>query len=88
MMQAISDKLFMGSLILLMISVVISGIGFQFINWRTQVQEDEEGVTKGNSARKKAVMEAQDKSLKRVFRSYLLWIAVAGMLISIVLSYL
>ncbi|MFC5452080.1 hypothetical protein [Paenibacillus aestuarii] len=88
MMQAISDKLFMGSLILLMISVVISGVGFQFMNWRTQAPEDQNGETKGNSARKKAVIDAQDKSLKRVFRSYLLWIAVAGMLISIVLSYL
>ncbi|MFD0692641.1 hypothetical protein ACFQZT_00890 [Paenibacillus sp. GCM10027628] len=88
MLQSISDKLFMGSLILLMISVVISGIGFQFINWRTQISDEADGETQGNSSRKRAVMERQDKSLQRVYRSYLFWIAVAGILISIGLSYL
>ena len=88
MLQSISDKLFMGSLILLMISVVISGIGFQFINWRTQISDEADGETQGNSSRKRAVMERQDKSLQRVYRFYLFWIAVAGILVSIGLSYL
>lgn len=86
MMQSISDKLFMGSLILLMISVVVSGIGFQFVNWRSQVTDELDAETNSSSARKKAVMERQDKSLKRVLRSYLFWIAIAGMLVSILLS--
>ncbi|BFT70137.1 MULTISPECIES: hypothetical protein [Paenibacillus] len=86
MMQSISDKLFMGSLILLMISVVVSGIGFQFVNWRTQVTDELDEETNSSSARKKAVMERQDKSLKRVIRSYLFWIAIAGMLVSVLLS--
>lgn len=86
MMQSISDKLFMGSLILLMISVVISGIGFQFANWRTQVTDELDAETNSSSARKKAVLERQDKSLKRVLRSYLFWIAIAGMLVSVLLS--
>ncbi|MVQ38113.1 hypothetical protein [Paenibacillus anseongensis] len=86
MMQSISDKLFMGSLILLMISVVVSGIGFQFVNWRTQVTDELDEETNSSSARKKAVMERQDKSLKRVVRSYLFWIAIAGMLVSVLLS--
>ncbi|MBD0382603.1 hypothetical protein [Paenibacillus sedimenti] len=88
MWQSISDKLFMGSLILLMISVIISGIGFQFINWRTQVTDETDGETQGSSSRKKAVIERQDKSLRRVYRSYLFWIAVSGILISIGLSYI
>jgi hypothetical protein len=86
MMQSISDKLFMGSLILLMISVVVSGIGFQFVNWRSQVTDELDAETKSSSARKKAVMDLQDKSLKRVLRSYLFWIAIAGMLVSVLLS--
>lgn len=86
MMQSLSDKIFMGSLILLMISVVVSGIGFQFVNWRSQVTDELEGETNDSSARKKAVMDRQDKSLKRVLRSYLFWIAIAGILVSILLS--
>ncbi|WP_171684296.1 hypothetical protein [Paenibacillus planticolens] len=76
----------MGSLILLMISVVVSGIGFQFVNWRSQVTDELDAETNSSSARKRAVMERQDKSLKRVLRSYLFWIAIAGMLVSILLS--
>ncbi|MEW9698169.1 hypothetical protein [Paenibacillus sp. SI8] len=92
MLQSISDKLFMGSLILLMISVVISGIGFQFVNWRSQVNDEIDGEEQGSnsrsSARKKSIMDKQDKSLRRLYRSYLFWIAVAGILVSIGLSYL
>ncbi|WP_261302238.1 hypothetical protein [Paenibacillus andongensis] len=87
MMQSISDKLFMGSLILLMISIVVSGIGFQFVNWRTQVNDELDGETQGSGSRKKAVLDRQDKSLGRVLRSYLFWIAIAGILISIGLSW-
>jgi hypothetical protein len=87
MLQTISDKLFMGSLILLMISAIISGIGFQFANWRTSAGE-EPGEDVNNGPRKKAAMDKQDRSLKRFFRSYLLWISLLGMAISIVLSYL
>ncbi|NEW08294.1 hypothetical protein GK047_20030 [Paenibacillus sp. SYP-B3998] len=78
----------MGSLILLMISVVISGIGFQFVNWRSEVSDEVEGETKSSSSRKKAIIARQDKSLGRVYRSYLFWIAVAGIVVSIGLSYL
>lgn len=85
-MQSFSDKLFMGSLILLMVSVVISGIGFQFVNWRSQVTDEIDGETRDSGSRKKAMIDRQDKSLSRVLRSYLFWIAVAGMLISIGLS--
>ncbi|UJF34599.1 hypothetical protein [Paenibacillus hexagrammi] len=87
-MQSIADKVFMGSLILLMISVVISGIGFQFLNGRSQDSDETEGEAGGNSSRKRAMMEKQDKSLRRLGRSYLLWISLAGIVISIVLSYL
>lgn len=87
-MQSISDKLFMGSLILLMISVVVSGIGFQFINWRTQISDETEGETGESGSRKKTVIDRQDKSLRRLARSYLFWISLGGMAISIVLSYL
>lgn len=78
----------MGSLILLMVSVVISGIGFQFVNWRSQVNDELEGETNNSSSRKKAVIERQDKSLGRVLRSYLFWISIAGILVSIGLSWL
>ncbi|WP_310500551.1 hypothetical protein [Paenibacillus qinlingensis] len=87
-MASIADKVFMGSLILMMVAVVVSGVGFQFINWKSQVNNELEEETKTSSNRKKSVMDRQDKSLKRIGRSYLFWIAVAGMLISIGLSYL
>ncbi|NRF94678.1 hypothetical protein HQN89_27655 [Paenibacillus frigoriresistens] len=87
MMQSLSDKLFMGSLILLMISIVVSGIGFQFVNWRTQVTDELDGEKQESGSRKKAVMDRQDKSLGRVLRSKLFWIAIAGILISIGLSW-
>jgi CBS domain containing-hemolysin-like protein len=87
-MQAISDKLFMGSIILLMVSAVFSGIGFQFASWRTQVHEDIEQAESGNASRKKIVIDKQDKSLSRFFRSILMWISIAGIVTSIVLSYL
>lgn len=87
-MASIADKLFMGSLILMMVSVVISGVGFQFVNWKSQVTDELEEETKTSSNRKKSVMDRQDKSLKRIWRSYLFWIALVGMLISIGLSYL
>ncbi|WP_222708597.1 hypothetical protein [Paenibacillus sp. N3.4] len=76
----------MFSLILLMVSVVISGIGFQFVNWRSQVTDELDGETKDSSSRKKSVIDRQDKSLRRVLRSYLFWISVAGILVSIGLS--
>ncbi|TXK77958.1 hypothetical protein FU659_21455 [Paenibacillus sp. N3.4] len=85
-MQSLSDKIFMFSLILLMVSVVISGIGFQFVNWRSQVTDELDGETKDSSSRKKSVIDRQDKSLRRVLRSYLFWISVAGILVSIGLS--
>lgn len=87
-MASIADKVFMGSLILMMIAVVVSGVGFQFVNWRSQVNDELEEETKTSSSRKKNVMDRQDKSLKRIGRSYLFWIALAGMLISVGLSYL
>jgi hypothetical protein len=81
LLQTISDKLFMGSLILLMVGVVVSGIGFQFMNWRIN-----ESGEPSDEPRKKRAMDRQDKSLVRLYRSKLVWIAIAGMLISIVLS--
>lgn len=87
MLQAISDKLFMGSLILLMISAIISGIGLQFAVWRTQAGE-EPGEESSNASRKQISMDKQDRSLRRFYRSYLLWISLAGIVVSILLSYL
>jgi CBS domain containing-hemolysin-like protein len=87
-MHALSDKLFMGSLILLMVSAVISGIGFQFANWRTQIHEDGDSTGSDNASRKKIVIDKQDKSLRRFFRSILMWISITGIALSIVLSYL
>jgi hypothetical protein len=79
----ISDKLFMVFLILLMISVVISGVGFQFMNWRVEDPEDNDGEP---GSRKKRALDRQDKSLGRFYRSKLVWVSLAGMLISIVMS--
>jgi hypothetical protein len=77
----------MGSLILLMISAVVSGIGFQFASFRSQVDEDPKEQVKDKS-RKHIAMDKQDRSLRRFFRSYLMWISLAGMAVSILLSYL
>ncbi|MGG1514513.1 hypothetical protein ABE504_03800 [Paenibacillus oryzisoli] len=85
-MASFADKLFMISLILLMVSVVVSGVGFQFLKWKSQVENELDEEPKSSSARKKAAMDRQDKSLKRIGRSYLFWIALGGMLLSVVLS--
>ena len=77
----------MGSLILLMISIVVSGIGFQFVNWRSQVTDELDGGNEESGSREESRMDRQDKSLERVLRSYLFWIAIAGILISIGLSW-
>ena len=88
MLRTISDNLFMGSLILLMIAVVVSGIGFQFFApWR-ELKDAENGVQGESVPRKKIVIDGQDKSLRRFVRSKLLLIALAGLLLSIVLSYM
>jgi predicted nucleic acid-binding Zn ribbon protein len=86
-LQTISDKLFMGSLILLMISMVISGIGFQFVSFRRQAGEDP-GEQLGSAERKQSMLEKQDRSLRRFYRSYLFWISIIGIVVSILLSYL
>jgi hypothetical protein len=87
MLQSIADKLFMGSLILLMISAVISGIGFQFANFRTQADEDP-GEQVRDKNRKQIAVDKQDRSLRRFFRSKLMWLSLVGMAVSILLSYL
>jgi hypothetical protein len=86
-LHSIADKLFMGSLILLMISAVISGIGFQFANFRTQADEDPAEQVKDKN-RKHIAIDKQDRSLRRFFRSKLMWLSLFGMAISILLSYL
>jgi CBS domain containing-hemolysin-like protein len=86
-LQSISDKLFMGSLILLMISAVVSGIGFQFASFRNQVDEDPGEQVKDKN-RKHIAIDKQDRSLRRFFRSYLMWISLVGMAVSILLSYM
>jgi hypothetical protein len=86
-LHSIADKLFMGSLILLMISAVVSGIGFQFASFRSQVDEDPGAQVKDKN-RKQIAMDRQDRSLRRFFRSKLMWLSLVGMAVSILLSYL
>ncbi|CAN7727463.1 hypothetical protein [Paenibacillus sp. LjRoot56] len=83
MLQQISDYLFMGSLIFLLVTVLLFSSGSNYFNtWNAtgaatdlQMNHDHTKMVNGQHSR-----------LVKLLKSYLLWIPVAGMIASVVLS--
>lgn len=79
-MQQISDYLFMGSLILLIVTFLFRGLGStgasnSLGNIDLQMQQNHRND-----------LEKQDSIITRIFKSYFIWISIAGIVTSIVLS--
>ncbi|MBP1965665.1 hypothetical protein [Paenibacillus aceris] len=79
-MQQISDYLFMGSLILFIVTLLFKGLGSTgssnpLGNIDLQMQQNH-----------KNDLEKQDSIISRVFKSYLVWISITGIVISIVIT--
>ncbi|SCW87933.1 hypothetical protein SAMN04487970_11063 [Paenibacillus tianmuensis] len=87
-MVTFEDKLFMFFLALLIVSLLVNGIGFSPSNWHKEDLNDfSGGFTDRHLARKQAEFKGQDRKAKSLFRSYLFWIAIVGIVVSIGLSY-
>ena len=82
-MRELSDKLFMLSLFLLIVAFLVAGFGPNQAFKGDSEDQDEEPRTRFEKK-----LEKQDKRLKAVWRSKLLWVAVAGMVLSVILSFL
>ncbi|MZQ85631.1 hypothetical protein GQF01_26265 [Paenibacillus sp. 5J-6] len=79
-MQQISDYLFMGSLILLIVTLLLKGVGSTgssnaLGNIDLQMQQNH-----------KNDLDKQDSIFSRIFKSYLIWTSIAGVVLSIVIS--
>jgi hypothetical protein len=81
----ISDVLFMGSLILLIITCITKGVGKSGV---INPGIDATGATTDLQMQHdhKKLIEKQDSVFGRLFRSYLFWISILGIIVSIVLS--
>ncbi|MBD0384757.1 hypothetical protein [Paenibacillus sedimenti] len=80
MIQQISDYLFMGSLILLILTLLLKGIGSTgasnaFGNIDLQMQQNHNND-----------LEKQDTIISKIFKSVFVWISITGIIISIILS--
>ncbi|MDU0204751.1 MULTISPECIES: hypothetical protein [Paenibacillus] len=86
-MQQISDYLFMGSLIFLVITFMIFFLGSGGMTSYRNVSNDTGALTdlQMNHDHKK-MLEKQNNGLVRLLKSYLFWIPVTGIIVSIVLS--
>lgn len=86
---AISNKLFMGSLILLMIVFIYHGFGWKrLLLWRrvmdkSETQQDPDGL-QGHA--EDVRRHVQDEKPFAVLRNPLLWLALAGIAVSIVIT--
>jgi hypothetical protein len=79
-MQQISDYLFMGSLILLIVTLLLKGLGSTGAsNYSGNI--DLQMLQDHNKDMKK-----QDNIISKIFKSVFVWISIAGIIISIILS--
>ncbi|MBD0379858.1 hypothetical protein [Paenibacillus sedimenti] len=84
MLSQVSDYLFMGSLVLLIITFFLHGAG---IRGFTDTGAGSGAATDLNMEHEhQKLMQRQDSLLSRMIRSYFFWIAIAGILVSVVLS--
>ncbi|MDR6550779.1 hypothetical protein [Paenibacillus qinlingensis] len=83
MLEQISDYLFMGSLIFLVITVFLFSSGSNFFNtWNTTGAATDLQMNHDHTK----MVNAQHSRLVKLFKSYLFWIPVTGMIASVVLS--
>lgn len=83
MLQQTSDYLFMGSLIFLVITVLLFSSGSNYFNtWNATGAATDLQMNHDH----KKMVNAQHSRLVKLLKSYLLWIPVAGMIASVVLS--
>jgi hypothetical protein len=79
-MQQISDYLFMGSLILLIVTLLLKGLG------STGASNNSGNIDLQMLQNHKKDMEKQDNIISQIFKSVFVWISIAGIIISIILS--
>jgi hypothetical protein len=79
-MQQISDYLFMGSLILLIVTLLLKGLG------STGASNNSGNIDLQMLQDHKIDMEKQDNIISKIFKSVFVWISIAGIIISIILS--
>ncbi|MEC0249435.1 hypothetical protein P4H65_27010 [Paenibacillus chitinolyticus] len=84
MLRSISDTLFLLALILLIVSAIVSGIGFQAFTMRRK-DNDPSQIEVPN---KQKQLEKQNKGMAGFIRSKITLTAVVFALVSVVLSYL
>lgn len=87
-MRNISDYLFMGSLILLIITFLVKGV----VSRGDMYHGNPDGANVATDLQMKhdhkKVIERQDGLIFRVIKSYIFWISILGMISSIILSHL
>jgi hypothetical protein len=87
MLRQISDYLFMGSLILLIITLLLYGAGRRGMTYSVHTDMPSGATTDLQMEHNhKEVINRQDSMLRRILKSYLFWIAIIGIVVSIVLS--
>lgn len=84
----ISNYLFIGSLILLVITVIYKGAISRGVMTRGDLEADGSVTDLHINHDHKKSLRVQDLALLRIVNSYLFWISIAGILLSIVISLL
>ncbi|CAN7717461.1 hypothetical protein LJR153_005961 [Paenibacillus sp. LjRoot153] len=79
-MQQISDYLFMGSLILLVVTLLFKGLG------STGASNASGNIDLQMQQNHRSDLVKQDSIISRIYKSYFVWISIAGIVISIVIS--
>ncbi|NEW07217.1 hypothetical protein GK047_14505 [Paenibacillus sp. SYP-B3998] len=87
MLRLISDYLFMGSLLLLLITFVAKGALSQGFTGVTSLDGTSGAATDLNMEHnRKKIFQLQDSLIGRIIKSYLFWISIVGLLVSIVIT--
>jgi hypothetical protein len=79
-MQQISDYLFMGSIILLVVTLLFKGVGSKGSSNAMGNIDLAMHENHGND------LKSQDSIIRSIFKSVFVWISILGLLISILLS--
>ncbi|OPH56574.1 hypothetical protein BC351_26880 [Paenibacillus ferrarius] len=87
MLREVSNYLFMGSLVLLLITCVAKGMLSQGFTKVTGLDGIHGAVTDLNMEHSpKKLFKLQDSSVGRIVKSYFFWISILGILASVVIS--
>ena len=83
MLRQSSDYLFMGSLLILLISIFVA-TGSRGMTNSSNATGDTTDLQMDHDHKK--IMEKQDTMLSKLLKSYLFWIPIVGIIVSIILS--